>query len=186
MSLETDRLILRQWKKSDFKSFAEMNSDTETMEYFPSTLTRKESDSMAKTCKSLIDQNGWGYWVIQLKSHHAFLGFVGLHQTSHHYPCSPCIEIGWRLLKQNWGKGYATEAAKQVLDHAFNDLSMKEIISFTSSKNHRSKSVMKRIGLVNTGKNFHHPDLPKDHPLSNQLLYKTTPSQWLNFKKTNG
>jgi RimJ/RimL family protein N-acetyltransferase len=185
MSLETDRLILRQWKKNDFNSFAEMNSDAETMEYFPSTLTRKESDSMAKKCKALIDQNGWGYWAVQLKSNAKFVGFVGLHRPNDHFPFSPCIEIGWRLLKCHWGKGYATEAATEVLNHSFNDLSIKEIISFTSSKNHRSKSVMKRIGMVNTGRNFNHPDLPKDHALSNQVLYKITQSQWLKFKKTN-
>jgi ribosomal-protein-alanine N-acetyltransferase len=110
------------------------------------------------------------------------LGFVGLHRPNDHFPFSPCIEIGWRLLKHHWGKGYATEAGNKVLAHAFDDLSMKEIVSFTSANNRRSKAVMKRIGLTNTGQNFNHPDVPKDHPLSKQVLFKMTESQWVKFK----
>lgn len=176
--LETARLVLRQWKKSDFPDFALLNSDPEVMEYFPNTLSKSESDSMAERCKSLISERGWGFWVAELKENSRFLGFVGLHQPKDTLPFSPCVEIGWRLSKQYWGKGYATEAANRSLLYAFEDLQFDEVVSFTPDSNSRSRAVMERLGMVNSGQNFKHPDIPKNHPLSLHVLYKITNTEW--------
>lgn len=88
------------------------------------------------------------------------------------------MEIGWRLNKDYWGNGYATEAAKAVLNVAFNKLNLSEVYSFTSIANTKSQAVMERLGMVNTNKNFNHPMLPENSPLSEHFLYKIDKRSW--------
>ena len=64
-----------------------------------------------------------------------FIGFVGLHLPQDHLPCSPYVEIGWRLANPYWGKGYASEAARAALDYAITELQLDEVLSFTSVTN---------------------------------------------------
>ena len=176
--LETDRLILRQWQETDYPLFANLNADKQVMEYFPSRLSRKESDRLAGICAGLISTRGWGLWALELKATDAFIGFVGLHVSKQTMPFSPGIEIGWRLAKEYWGKGYATEAASRVLKFAFETLNLNEVVSFAAVNNYPSRSVMERIGLLNTNQNFQHVDIPLDHQLSEHVLYKITKSEW--------
>jgi len=100
--------LLRQWKKQDFSAFAKLNADSEVMEYFPNTLSTKESNAIAEKCKTLIKENGWGFWATELIETGEFIGFIGIHNPKETLPFSPCTEIGWRLLRNFWGKGYAT------------------------------------------------------------------------------
>ena len=97
--------------------------------------------------------------------------FVGLHEPAG-LPFCPCVEIGWRLSRKYWGLGYATEAAKEALRYAFETLMMKEVYSFTSTTNLRSRAVMKRLGMVDTRNNFMHPRVPAGNPLREHVLYK--------------
>lgn len=176
--LETDRLLLRQWRQEDLVSFAELNADPEVMEYFPNTLTTSESNAMADKIERLILERGWGFWAVELKEKNNYIGFVGLHKPEVDLPFTPCVEIGWRLNKAYWGKGYATEAAKESLGFAFSDLGLSEVLSFTSVLNVRSQSVMQKIGMSNTHNNFEHPSLPVGHGLREHVLYKITKQQW--------
>ncbi|MDH3449317.1 MAG: GNAT family N-acetyltransferase [Gammaproteobacteria bacterium] len=178
MELETGRLLLRQWKDSDLPVFAALNSDPAVMKYFPILLSREASDAMAEKCRSLISERGWGFWATELKENNKFIGFVGLHEPKDTFPFAPSVEIGWRLLGNYWGKGYATEAATQALQFSFDTLDLHEVVSFTPASNSRSRSVMDRIGMINTCQNFKHPDLPKNHSLSEHVLYKITKNQW--------
>ena len=176
--LETDRLLLRQWIDQDLPIFAALNSDPEVMKYFPALLTREESNAMAEKCKSLIAERGWGAWAVELKSSGEFFGFVGLHIPKSNLPFSPCVEIAWRLHKQFWGNGYATEAAQKALSFAFSALNLEDVVSFTTTTNFRSRSVMERLGFSNTYQNFEHPDIQKGHALQEHVLYKITKIQW--------
>lgn len=97
---------------TDRDPFAALNSDPRVMEFFPTPLTRAESDAMADRCESLIHECGWGFWAAELKTNGRFIGFVGLHTPSAQLPFSPCVEIGWRLAYEHWGKGLASEAAR--------------------------------------------------------------------------
>jgi len=184
MELETDRLLLRQWKESDLAVFQKLNSDPEVMEYFPSTLNQEESNVVAQKCKELISSRGWGFWAVELKSSSEFVGFVGLHKPSESLPFAPCVEIGWRLLKQFWGNGYATEAGGKALEYAFNELNLNEVVSFTTTSNVRSRSVMDKLGLKNSNQNFKHPDIPQGDLLSEHVLYTITKAQWLALNKS--
>lgn len=173
--LETQRLLLRQWQESDYPDFARMSADAETMRYFPSVLTDEQSRDIADRCRELIDQRGWGFWAAEVKATNEFAGFIGLHVPSAELPCSPCVEIGWRLARDYWGKGLATEGAQAALDFAFHELSLPEVVAFTALSNKRSEKVMQRLGMVRDDKTFEHPELPEGHALRQHVLYRIKP-----------
>jgi RimJ/RimL family protein N-acetyltransferase len=174
---ETGRILLRQWRDSDREPFARLNADRRVMEYFPSPLSRSESDAIADRCHALIAERGWGFWAAELKGATTFLGFVGLHVPSDELPFSPCVEIGWRLAHAHWGKGYATEAAMAALRVGFDKLSLDEIVSFTTIGNLKSQAVMKRLGMTMID-TFEHPALPAESPLRQHCLYRITSKQY--------
>ena len=180
--IETERLYLRQWQASDFAIFAAMNGDPEVMKYFPKLLSAKVSDIIASKCQQLIEDNGWGFWALSLKKgsekNDAFIGFVGLNQTHADMSFAPCVEIAWRLRKEFWGQGYATEAARASLDFAFSELALEEVVAFTAVINKRSQLLMKRIRMTDTQNNFYHPALESNHLLAEHVLYKITRQQW--------
>ena len=182
--LETERLHLRQWQQSDFAIFAEMNADPEVMRYFPKLLSTTVSDRIAHKCQQLINDKGWGFWAVSLKDSleksDVFIGFVGLNQTHTDMAFAPCVEMAWRLHKDYWGQGYATEAAKAALKFAFEALVLEEVVAFTAVINQRSQRLMARIGMTDTQDNFHHPALPPNHVLAEQVLYKITQQDWQN------
>jgi len=152
------------------------------MEFYPNILTELESNSLAEKFYNLILEQGWGFWAVELKSNKQFIGFVGLNKPDAVLPFSPCVEIGWRLAKNYWGKGYATEAAKAVLKYAFETLQLDEVVSFTSIHNIKSKSVMEKLHMINTMQNFDHPNIPAEHKLKEHVLYKITKAQWIDIK----
>jgi RimJ/RimL family protein N-acetyltransferase len=141
------------------------------MEYFPATLTRTESDVVADRCQSLIEERGWGFWAAEYKATRDFIGFVGLHTPSAELPFSPCVEVGWRLAFSQWGKGLATEAAKEALRVGFHSLGLKEIVSFAAVGNLRSRAVMERLGMRESG-TFEHPQVPAGLGLRRHCLYR--------------
>lgn len=182
IELTTHRLRLRQWQPSDFELFAALNADSTVMEYFPAPLSRPDSDAMALRCQALIAERGWGLWAVETLASQQFIGYVGLHIPSADLPCSPCVEIGWRLARIHWGQGYATEAAKASLKVGFEQLELPEIVSFTSLHNRRSQAVMERIGMVRTADTFEHPKLPPGHWLREHCLYRMTHDQYQGTK----
>ncbi|MCU7873804.1 MAG: GNAT family N-acetyltransferase [Candidatus Thiodiazotropha sp. (ex Lucinoma borealis)] len=180
IELKTNRLKLRQWKESDLLPFAKMNADPAVMEYYPSILSEDESNEMAKILKGYISDRCWGFWAVEIIEEKKFIGFVGLHKPTYDLPVKNCVEVGWRLGREYWGKGYATEAAKESLRFAFEELDLTEVYSFASVSNKKSWSVMERINMVNTGNNFEHPIIPEGHHLREHVLYKITKKQWNN------
>ncbi|WP_455207895.1 GNAT family N-acetyltransferase [Kaarinaea lacus] len=175
---QTERLKLRQWEKADFPGFASINADPDVMKYYPNVLSEAQSNAMAQKFESLIDARGWGFWAVEKTDDQQFIGFVGLHEPAYDLPVTPCVEIGWRLGKEYWGNGYATEAAIACLEIAFKRLHIPEVYSFTPVSNKKSQAVMERIGMVNTNKNFEHPMIPENHPLREHYLYKADRESW--------
>lgn len=174
IELETERLHLRQWTVEDKAPFAAMNADPKVMEHFPAPLTKEQSDALVDRIHGDIERRGWGLWAVEEKSSGNLIGFVGLDEPRAELPCSPCVEIGWRLAVEAWGKGYATEAARCVLKAAFEKIKLSRVVSFTALTNLRSQAVMQRIGLTNTGDNFLHPSLPAGHILEEHCLFQIT------------
>lgn len=175
---ETERLRLRQWRKSDLEPFARLNADPRVMEYFPQLLARAESDALAARIGELIARRGWGFWAAELKANGEFIGFVGLHVPSAELPFSPCVEIGWRLAFDHWGRGYATEAAEAALHVGFAELNLAEIVSFTTLGNSRSQAVMHRLGMQRDPQTFQHPAIAAGNPLHEHCLYRLGCEAW--------
>ena len=171
IELETERLKLRAWQESDLQPFAELNADKDVMLYFPSVLTREQSDNLADKFQHLILDHGWGFWAVELKATGQFIGFTGLNTQPEQFIFSPCVEIGWRFAKPYWHQGYATEAAKACLKFAFETLQLKEVVSFTAVHNTASEHVMQRLGMQAMFE-FNHPALTQESPLSRHILYK--------------
>ena len=155
-----------------------MNSDPDVMEYFPALLSHEESNEMASEIQRRINKNGWGFWAVEEKKSKKFIGFVGLNQPTYELPFNPCVEIGWRLAKEFWGYGYATEAGIKALEYAFETLLLNEVVSFTPVSNKRSEAVMQRLGMNNSQRNFNHPEVPANSQLYEHLLYKISRRQW--------
>lgn len=173
MVIETDRLILRLWKSSDIEPFVSLNADSRVMEFFPATLSRSETEAMISKIEKRIRQQGFGLWAAELKATKGFIGFIGLNVPGYPLPFSPCVEVGWRLAFDYWGKGYAQEGARAVLAFGFEKLRLKEIVSFTTVSNLRSRHVMERIGMSYDAQgDFDHPELPEHHPLRRHVLYR--------------
>ncbi|MBD8512200.1 GNAT family N-acetyltransferase [Photobacterium sp. CAU 1568] len=177
--LQTERLIIRQWKEDDNVPFAAMCADPNVMRYFPATLSEDESVQLAHKATSLIQKNGWGFWAVERKDTGQFIGLAGLHYQDLDIPDTPFIEIGWRLAADQWGKGFAPEAAQRALSYAFDELQAPAVYAFTTLANQPSRRVMQKLGMSDCQKNFMHPKLPHDHSLAEHCLYRITRQEWL-------
>lgn len=169
--IETERLNLRQWQPGDKAAYSALNADKEVMKYFPALLTAEQSVAHIKKMTGDIDNLGYGLFAVERKVDHAFIGFTGFSQPSFTTYFTPCTEIGWRLEKQYWNQGYATEAAKACLRFGFEKLLLKDIYSWTSVHNRKSEQVMKKIGMQKKGL-FDHPKMETAHWLREHVLYK--------------
>lgn len=186
IELPTKRLRLRQWNPEDKEAFARLNADLRVMEFFPSCLERSASDALAERIQSLISERGWGLWAVEVLGGEKFIGFVGLHIPSPELPFSPCVEIGWRLAFDHWGKGYAPEAARAALKFGFDVLNLSEIVSFTAICNARSRSVMGKLRMREDPETFEHPALPIGHLLREHCLYRLSREDWLRNPVPDG
>jgi RimJ/RimL family protein N-acetyltransferase len=187
-ALTTKRLILRQWRDSDRESFRRMNADAAVMEFMPKRLTEEESDLLADRIQKQMSERGLGLFAAELRETGSFMGFVGLSVPAFEAHFTPCVEIGWRLAREFWGSGYATEGASAVLRLAFISLELPEVVSFTAALNQRSRRVMERLGMVRNPKDdFDHPLLSAADPLRPHVLYRLARAKWSsNGKAWNG
>ena len=179
LSLDTPRLRLLPWDERHIPPFAALNADPEVMRHFPSTQSEEHTRAQVDLWRAQFDERGWSNWAVELRATGEFIGFVGLTIPRRPLPFSPCVEIGWRLARRFWGQGYASEAARASLGAGFGPLGLDEIVSFTALGNLRSRAVMERIGLRDTGRDFDHPALPEDSPLRRHCLYAITRGEWL-------
>ncbi|WGL15157.1 GNAT family N-acetyltransferase [Microbulbifer bruguierae] len=167
----TARLQLRQWRDEDRRPFAAMNADPQVMEYFPALLSRAESDAGIDRQITHIENFGWGFWAVERRLDGRFIGFVGIKNVTDDMPFAPAVEIGWRLAREFWGQGYATEAAQASVAIAFGQLGLAQIVSFTVPDNFRSRGVMEKLGMQEDGF-FLHPSLPPGHRMQQHVLYR--------------
>jgi RimJ/RimL family protein N-acetyltransferase len=173
--LRTARLKLRRWRDDDRAPFAALNADPVVMEFFPSALTREESDAFVDRIEDTFDRRGWGLWAVEVADEDAFAGYVGLWPAVFDADFTPAVEIGWRLAAGSWGRGYAPEAARAALTFGFDEAGLDEIVSFTSVENIRSQRVMQKIGMTTDPReDFDHPSLPAGHRLQRHVLYRIT------------
>jgi RimJ/RimL family protein N-acetyltransferase len=179
--IETERLILRTWKKEDAEAYFQINQDPKVIEFLRGPLTIEQVNEFIPAVNSHGNMHGYTLWTACLKETGELIGFIGLNYTDWESHFTPAVEVGWRLGSQFWGKGYATEGAKASLDYGFKKCGLKEIISFTVPANVRSIRVMEKIGLKrDLNGDFAHPKLPADHHLSQHILYRLSEDEYLH------
>ncbi len=179
MEIRTDRLLLRRWRESDRDRFAEMNADPDVMRHMIDHLSRDESDALIDRVEEAFNIWGFGLWAVEVPGESDFIGFTGLWPTGFQAPFTPAIEIGWRLNRNSWGKGYATEAALAALAFGFERAELEQIVSFTIPANVRSIAVMERLGMTHDPHDdFDHPGVPSGSPLKRHVLYRIDSEQW--------
>jgi len=175
MQIETPRLRLRPWIDDDFERLAAMCSDPRVMEFFPSIFSREETEALWKRIHEHFARYGFGPWAMEVEGKCA--GLLGLNWVPFETHFTPCVEIGYRLRTEFWGRGLATEAGQAALQYGFECLDLREIVAFTTLANKRSRRVMEKIGLV-FSEEFDHPLIAQGHPLRRHVLYRTSRSAW--------
>ena len=166
---KSERLGFRNWRSSDLPEFAEINSDPAVMEHFPKALTLQETSEFIERLQKHYAEKGYNYFATEILETGELIGFIGLAYQDYESVCTPAIDIGWRLKKTAWGKGYATEGAQRCLEFAFNELKLKKIISTCTINNTKSENVMLKMGMLKKG-TFNHPKL-KDYPEYEQCIW---------------
>jgi len=173
LELKTERLLLRRWREGDRQPFGRQSADPVVMRYMLGTLTREESDAFVDRIEKHFDEHGFGLWAVEVPGVAPFVGFVGLSVPRFDAHFMPAVEIGWRLDRPNWGRGYATEAAAATLADGFGRVGLREIVSFTIPTNLKSIAVMERLGMTrDPSDDFEHPGIPKGHPYRRHVLYR--------------
>lgn len=177
--LRTQRLLLRPWRPDDLAPFAALNADPEVMRHFPAVLSREASDEFAERLMSRFADHGWGLWAAEVVGGAPFIGFIGLNPATFPAPFTPALEVGWRLAREHWGRGYAPEGARAVLDFAFDELGVDEIVSFTAVANTNSRRVMEKLGLTHDpSDDFNHPNLAVDDTVRRHVLYRVAKTSY--------
>ena len=175
VELETPRILLRAWRESDLEPWITLNLDPENLQFFPRTYSAEESHASYLRIREILNNNLFGLWAAEEKLSGEFMGFVGIaRQEIPGVAFMPCHEIGWRLDKKFWGRGYATEAAQLILDFGLIEIKLGEIFSFTAAQNLPSINVMKKIGLRERAElAFAHPRIEDSSPVKVQVVYST-------------
>ena len=182
----SSRLILRPWCGADIKPLIAMNQDERVMEFFPNLLSSDECEAMLDRMILHHEQHGFGYWVVEIPHVTTFAGFVGLAVPRFDAHFTPCVEVGWRLMADYWGHGYATEGAAVAMRFGFETAGLDEIISMTAVMNTRSQRVMQKLGMVcNRDEDFDHPLLPAGHRLTRHVLYRINCDRFQIFNRAS-
>jgi RimJ/RimL family protein N-acetyltransferase len=179
--IRTERLLLRRWGDSDREPFAAMNTDPAVMEHLQGPMSRERSDEFVDRIERHWDEHGWGLWAVEVPGAAPFIGYVGLWPAG--YVAEGMVEVGWRLASEHWGRGYATEAARESLRFGFEEVGLEEIVSFTVPQNERSRRVMDRIGLVrDPSGDFDHPrvDAAAYPHLVRHVFYRLDREAWMS------
>jgi RimJ/RimL family protein N-acetyltransferase len=172
--IETDRLTLRPWRETDRPGWRSMMAEPEVAYWLGGAMTPAQVDAAFEHWIGDIEAQGFGMWAAERKADGALLGSIGVRRIpiAWGHPMSGEVEIGWRLVREAWGHGYASEGAAACLAFGFSRLDLGEIVSFTADTNTRSEAVMRRIGMTrDPSRDFDHPQLAIGHPLRRHIVY---------------
>jgi ribosomal-protein-alanine N-acetyltransferase len=144
--IETERLLLRQYKEDDIPSLHSIFSDSETMEYYPNPFSFEQTQNWVKRNQERYQEDGYGLWAICMKENNEFIGDCGL--VKQKVDGRTEVEIGYHINKKYWSKGLASEAAKACKEYGFYKLDLNKLISIIDPKNIPSIRVAEKIGFT--------------------------------------
>jgi ribosomal-protein-alanine N-acetyltransferase len=177
--LKTSRLLLRRWRKTDLEPFAALNADPVVMEHMPTVLTSRETALWIARIELGFEEYGFGLWALEHGATGDFIGLTGLSVPRIEAHFTPAVEVGWRLAREHWGNGYASEAAAAALGFGFSESRLDEIVSFTVPANTSSIKVMERLGMTRDPEDdFEHPFLADGSHVRRHILYRMSVGHW--------
>lgn len=173
--LETERLVLRDWRAADLDDFHRVCGDSAVMATLGPVMSRDETAELIANLQERAERFGHTFWALERKDDGCVLGFTGLIRGN--IPETEGeLEIGWRLAADCWGQGYAREAAEAALEWARDHRPGEPVIAITAHGNARSRALMERLGMVRQpGRDFDHPKVPEGDPLRPHVLYAIDP-----------
>lgn len=172
-TIETPRLLLRDWRDDDVEAWIRMNADARVTEFFSRKYTPAFSEASATAIREQLHRDGYGWWAVELRGGPPFVGVIALQEVPFQAPFTPAYEVGWRFTFERWGHGYATEGAAAALNFAFNTLKWEEVVAFTAASNLRSQRVMERLSMTHDPlDDFDHPNIEPGHRLRRHVLYR--------------
>jgi len=171
--IETERLILRSWHDEDRGPFYAMCQSPAVMACLGGPSSMEQVDASIGRVRACEAKNGFCFWAIERKNDRAFLGFCGIKIADvADAPIDGEIEIGWRLREEDWGKGFAREAALATLRWTWANIDTPRVIAMTVAANRRSWGLMERIGMTRRPElDFGHPQFPENHHLHRHIVY---------------
>lgn len=176
--LHTARLVLRNWRDLDREPFVRMSEDPEAMRFFPVRMTPERSNEFIDNARVHIAEHGWGFWAVELRETGELIGFTGLRGDTG-LPVPAGLEAGWRLAREHWRRGYASEAAAACLEFAFDRLGEQRVVAVTSLPNLPSQGVMRKIGMRCLPEyEFDHPHVLAGHVLQRHCVYSIERDDW--------
>jgi RimJ/RimL family protein N-acetyltransferase len=170
--IETERLILRQWREEDREPYADLLTDPDVGRWLGGPFDRAQAYERVTRSAASLAATGLGRMAIARRADDQLIGYCGLVAITGRPPIPNGLEIGWTLAPHAWGSGYAVEAAQAVIADGFQRHDADEIIAFTGTANLRSQNVARRLGMAHRPEqDFDHPDLADDHPLKRHIVF---------------
>ena len=177
MGIETERLLLRDWRETDIAPFIRHTNTPAVMRWLGGVQTEAQlEDALRNRMMRWQAERGFTFWAVERKADGELLGFCGLKIAD--TPGSPIEgvhEVGWRLREDAWGQGFAKEAAIASLDFAFDQLGADRVVALTCIQNEASWGLMERLGMTRR------PELDYDDPrfpdLNPTIIYDIRPGQ---------
>lgn len=166
----SQRLGFRGWADADIPLMAAISGDAEVMRFFPAVATPQQTHDFVRRMQQMQQEKGYCYYAVDRLEDGAFIGFIGLFWQEYDAAFTPCTDVGWRLAKAYWNKGYATEGAIRCLQHAHDTLQLPTIYATAPAINLPSIHVMQKAGMQHHT-DFIHPRLANDARLRNCVAY---------------
>lgn len=177
MRIETERLLLREWRDEDRALYADVIGDPHVRRFFPAVGSYADAVAGIEKSRQRLVEHGFSFMALERKSDGAFIGMLGMAPFDdllrNAIPGRPEVEIGWQLDKAFWGNGYAPEAALGMLQFAWDETHLDEVVAITYRGNLPSRRVMEKIGMsYDPAGDFEHPNVPEGHTLRPHVLYR--------------
>ena len=169
----TGRLILREWRDHDLAPFHLMGQDAEVMRFIGDAPGIDAVREQMARQRRLQAEHGHCFWAVERRDTGAFIGFCGLKPGPGDTPIAGETEIGWRIARAHWRRGFAEEAARASLDRAWANSDAAFVAAITVPDNVASRGLMEKLGMRRVaGGDFNHPALPDGHRLRHHIQYR--------------
>ncbi|ANY18987.1 Acetyltransferase (GNAT) family protein [Tsuneonella dongtanensis] len=169
--IETERLVLRDWRDEDVDDFLRVCSDPETMEFLGPVMDRGQTAALIEVLQERSRQTGHTFWAMERKEDARVIGFTGVIRA-HAPEIEGELEVGWRVARDCWRKGYAHEAAAATLEWIAANRPGERVVAITAVTNQRSRALMEKLGMTyQDGCDFDHYRVPVESPLRRHVIY---------------